>query len=790
MNEADTCRTLITPRLQNALWENEPHQINEQVAFTNGRIVVEMGGSRATRGEKKRADYILRHHPNFPIAVVEAKPDGAPLGEGMQQAKEYAEILGIKFAYACNGSDIVEFDYTTGQERELQEFPTPVELWSRLIKSVQLSADASAPLLAPFHDFGEAQKPRYYQETAINRVVQEIIRGQKRILLTMATGTGKTVVAFQICWKLWNARWNLESAHRRPRMLYLSDRSVLIDDPMEKVFAPFEKARWKIQGSPNQSRNMYFALYQSLAQDENRPGLYREYPRDFFDLVIVDECHRGSSNEKGNWREILDYFSPAAQLGMTATPLREDNRDTYSYFGNPIYTYSLHQGIEDGFLAPYRVHRVITQWDAAGWRPSKGDTDRYGREIPDETYQTPDFERTIAMRARTNAVARHLTTHLKETNRYDKTIIFCVDQEHAGEMRRALSNFNADITQQHPNYVCRVTSSEGDIGRAHLGNFQDLEKPIPAILTTSHLLTTGVDAPTVKNVVLMRVIRSMTEFKQIIGRGTRVREDYGKSFFNILDYTGSATQMFADPEFDGEPDEITEDKISDGEIIPDNGEIGVMDSSPENNGEETPILLPPAPAPLPDKFYFDGGEVDIATHMVYELDSDGRQLRVVKLTDYTAEKIRTLYRGGYDELRLVWANPLSRMEMAKKLQREYGINLAHLADAMKRPEADGLDLLCHLAFESPLQTRSERARRLRSAKEDFFEHYAPPARAVLHELLEQYTDHGVEQFTLPEGLQVPPLNQRGNLPEIAALFDGVNHLREAVNKMQELLYAA
>ena len=393
--------------------------------------------------------------------------------------------------------------------------------------------------------------------------MQSILQGKKRVLLTMATGTGKTVVAFQICWKLWSSKWNAKGdPTRKPRILYLADRNFLVDDPKDKIFAPFGEARWKIEGGKVvHSRELYFATYQSIAKDERRPGLYKEFARDFFDLIIVDECHRGSAKEDSNWREILEYFQPAYQLGMTATPLRDENRDTYLYFGNPVYTYSLKQGIDDGFLAPYRVHRIVTQWDAAGWRPSKDDLDRYGREIPDEVYTTADFERRVALRARTQAVARHLTDFLKKTDRFAKTIVFCVDQEHASEMRTALNNLNADLVQQYPDYVCRVTADEGDIGRGHMQRFQDVETRTPVILTTSQLLTTGLDAPTCRNVVLVRLVNSMVEFKQIIGRGTRVRDDYGKLWFNILDYTGTATRNFADPAFDGDPAFATQEEI-------------------------------------------------------------------------------------------------------------------------------------------------------------------------------------------------------------------------------------
>jgi type I restriction enzyme R subunit len=536
----------------------------------------------------------------------------------------------------------------------------------------------------------------------------------------------------------------------------------------------------------NKSREMYFAVYQAIARDERRPGLYREYDPAFFDLIIVDECHRGSAHDESNWRDILEYFEPACQIGMTATPLREDNRDTYRYFGNPIYTYSLRQGIEDGFLAPYRVHRVVTTWDATGWRPSQGDLDRYGREIPDEHYGTRDFERIIALRARTQAVARHLTTHLKATDRFAKTIVFCVDQEHADEMRRALTNLNADLVREYPDYVCRITADEGDVGRGHLSNFQDVERKTPVILTTSQLLTTGVDAPTVKNVALVRVVNAMTEFKQMIGRGTRVRDDYGKLFFNILDYTGSATRLFADPEFDGEPAEIVDENIGDGTKEP------LTEGPVEPVEPDKDVVVTPVPVDLPPterrKFYYDGGQVEIVAHLVYDLDPDGKQLRVVRFTDYTAEKVRSLYRSAA-ELRREWADPQQRREIIKKLE-ERGIGFDELAQAAGEPDADPLDLICHLAFSAPLRTRRERAQRLRSEKKDFFDKFGPAARHILNELLDKYTEHGTAQFVLPDVLEVPPINQHGNVIEIAELFGGPGELREVVEELQTLLYVS
>ena len=545
-------------------------------------------------------------------------------------------------------------------------------------------------------------------------------------------------------------------------MLFLSDRSVRVDGPKDVMFAPFEEARHKIQGKAVKSREMYFALYQSLAQDEHRPGLYREYAPDFFDLIIVDECHRGSARDDSNWREILEYFQPAYQLGMTATPLREDNRDTYDYFGDPVYTYSLAQGIEDGFLAPYRVHDTRTNVDTLGWRPQRGQVARDGEMIPDRLYTTANFDDEVVLKERTEVLAQHLTDYLKSTNRFAKTIVFCVDQEHAGRMRQALYDLNGDLTQKHPDYIVRITSNEGDVGATHLDHFMDPEIPMPVIATTSKLLTTGVDVPTCKNVVLARVINSMTEFKQIIGRGTRVDADHDKFFFTILDYTGSAMQRFADPTFDGEP-------------LPD-GSGGKGRATPA--GERTPQY----------KYYVDDVAVEIVASMVYELDPNGRRLNVTRYVDYAGDQVRTLY-TDYDTLRAVWAEPVLRAEVIAKLH-DRGIDLDRLRQIAREPDADPFDLLCHLAFATPVQSRRERAARLRQQHAAFLAQYSREARAILEELLDKYSDHGLAQFTLPDVLKVPPLSDHGNLLEIAALFGDADHLRDAVTQLQTLLYAA
>jgi len=782
-NEADTCRKHVVPGLLAVGWDSDPHTIAEQRSITDGRIVPV--GKGFMRKPPKRVDYLLCYERNLPLAVVEAKASYKTAGDGLQQAKDYAETLGLKFAYATNGAEIIEFDYFTGRETLVATYPTPAELWARYRAGASLIDDSAAARLASPMNRVLGKGERYYQEIAVNRTIEGIVTGRRRQLLTMATGTGKTAVAFQICWKLWSTGWNRTGEHRKPKILYLADRNILVDDPKDKEFALFGDARFKIEnGAVNFGREMYFAIYQALAKDERRPGLYREYPPGFFDLIIVDECHRGSARDDSNWREILTYFEPACQLGMTATPLRADNRDTYRYFGNPIYTYSLRQGIEDGFLAPYRVHRVITEWDAAGWRPSQGELDRYGRAIPDEEYQTQDFERAVALRVRTEAIARHLTDFLKRTDRFSKTIVFCVDQEHADEMRRALNNLNAELVAKHPDYVCRVTSDEGDIGRGHLGRFQDVETVAPVILTTSQLLTTGVNAPTCKNVVLARIIGSMSEFKQIIGRGTRVRDDYGKLWFNIIDYTGSATRLFADPDFDGDPTLLTEAELNAPfpEHLPD-ADPTVVEPPPEG-----PILIDPAEPPERRKFYFDGGQVEIAAHLVYHLDPDGKQLRVVRYVDYTAEKVRDLAPSA-PELRTRWADPVQRADIIAKLQ-ERGISFDELAAQAKQPDADPFDLLCHLAFNAPLRSRRERAQQLKQNKPDFFARYSPAARKVLDELLEKYAEHGDAQFVLPDVLKVPPLSQHGQIGDIVKLFGSPEKLREAVTELQNSLYAS
>lgn len=788
LTEADTCRIHVTPALQNAGWGKEPYAIGEQRPITDGRIL--LIGGKARRAKVRKPDYILYFRRDFPIAVVEAKEAGLPAENGAQQAREYAEMLGLRFAYATNGHRIIEIDYTTGTEKEVERYPTPEELWERLEQATNLSKAAQETWLEPYN-LTSNKVPRYYQDATIRKVVESILSGKKRVLATLATGTGKTSVAFQVCWKLWNSRWNLAGEYRRPKILFLADRNILVDDPKDKDFIHFGDARHKISASdPSQARDMYFGIYQALSTASE--DVFRQYRPDFFDLIIIDECHRGAARDESSWRKVLDYFSSAVHFGMTATPLREDSRDTYDYFGNPAYVYSLKQGIDDGFLAPYRVHRIITNADAAGWRPSKDELDRLGRPIPDDEYQTKDFERVIALRARTRAIAKHLTSFIRSSDRFAKTIVFCVDQEHAAEMRRELINHNADLVKEYPDYVCRVTADEAEIGLGHLANFQNLDSPTPTILTSSQMLTTGVDAATVKNVVLARVVGSQAEFKQIIGRGTRLRVDYGKEFFNILDFTGTATQHFADPDFDGFPALIEEVEVDDeGEVI---ATETTLTEDPEAQDEEADretqegeggeIIGDPDE---PRKFYVDGGEVEVIGHLVYDLDADGKKLQVVRYTEYSARTVRSLF-PNREDLQTRWAKPDTRAEVLHELAERH-INFDELIAATGLQDADAFDLLCHLAWNAPLLTRRERAEQARRQANDLFASYGETAREILGLLIDRYIERGISQFNRPsELLKVEPFDRYGTPSEIAALFGGAPELRQAVGRLQSALY--
>ncbi len=742
---------------------------------------------------------MLEYEPGVPIGVVEAKREFSTPGKGMQQAKDYAQLLDLPFAYSTNGMSIVEDDRNTGIERDkLSAFPSPEVLWARYREWKGIKYDSAADgLLHPFNRSlrnpdGTVKEPRYYQRTAINRAVEAILGGNKRLLLTMATGTGKTFVSMQIVWKLWNSQWVHD---RHPRILYLADRNVLVDQPIEREFEPAFGAGegspiWKLKGEAKAGREIYFGLYQQLADSGDQPnGMFRQFSPDFFDLVIVDECHRGSARAESSWRKILNHFSPATQLGMTATPNRDETADTYEYFGGaPLFEYSLAQGIEDGFLAPYRVRRVVLSPDAHGWAPDQGQLDLFGKEIPAGLYTTPDFERVVSLLSRTEAAAKHLTNYMRATDRFAKTIVFCVNQEHADQMRRALHNTNSDLTPQHPDYAVRIVSDEQEIGRGHLSRFCDTDSQFPVIATTSEMLSTGVDAPTVRNVVLFRPVGSMALFKQMIGRGTRLFPDEDKLSFEIIDYSG-ASALFSDPEFDGPPEHVVEEAINDeGDVVED-----VVVEEPEPPFEATPHPsdgdIDPDDLPEPRaKFYVDDVEVIVTAEAVYELDPQTQQLRLVEYRDLVTETVRSLFPSA-NELRAKWASRVSRRQVLDALA-EHGIDADELADRADLPDADAIDVLVHLAWNQPLATRSDRARRVRKEHSDFFEAFQPAAREVLEYLLDKYAEYGITELENPGVLQVPPLSSLGTPVEIARRFGSPKEWREAQARLGELVYVA
>ena len=793
LSERDICTKYILPALIKSGWNLEK-QIREEVFFTDGRIFVK--GDKTARGERKRADFILYLKPNIPIAVIEAKDNNHSIGSGMQQGLKYAEILDIPVAISSNGDGFLIHDRSgliAGGEKQinLDEFPSPEVLWNsyKKYKKIETTEQEKYASFDYFYD-GSKRAPRYYQQIAINRTVEAIAKGKNRILLVMATGTGKTYTAFQIIYRLWKNG-------KKKRILFLADRNVLIDQTKRGDFKYFKKLMTVIKKKKiDKAFEVYMALYQGLTDYNEDKDAYKEFSPDFFDLVVVDECHRGSADADSAWRAILEYFKSATQIGLTATPRETKEISNIQYFGEPIYTYSLKQGIDDGFLAPYKVIRVGLNTDLEGWRPDAGMTDKDGKEIEDRIYNTNDFDRTLVIDERTKAVAKKVSEFLKKTDRYDKTIIFCVDIEHAERMRQALVIENADIALENRKYVMRITGDDSE-GKREVDNFINPEEKYPVIATTSKLMTTGVDAQTCKLIVLDSNIKSMTEFKQIIGRGTRINEEYDKTFFTIMDFR-NVTDLFADPAFDGDPVMIRkvkgEDLLTNEDILP-NESQNVID--PETNQpidfdktsipeqSETPQIIQGGnitDEPRP-KVYVAGVDVSVLNERVQYLNSNG-DLMTETLKEYTKNSILREYRT-MNEFLTQWNNAKKKKAIIDELEAE-GIILDNLMDDVKK-NLDVFDLICHIAWDKPALTRRERAENVK--KRNYFTKYGDKAKKVLEALLDKYAEIGIENIEDLSRLRIEPFKDMGTPSEIVQSFGGRDQYLSAVEEREKELYA-
>jgi type I restriction enzyme R subunit len=780
LSERDICTKFITPAVVAGGWDVQV-QIRENVALTNGRVIVR--GKLVSRGTKKFADYVLYHKPNMPLAIIEAKDNAHSIGDGMQQGLGYAEMLDVPFVFSSNGDGFLFHD-RTGQAKQvetqltLEQFPSPGELWRRYCAWKGITPESEALVAQDYYTDGTDKTPRYYQVNAINRVVEAVARGQDRILLVMATGTGKTLTAFQIIWRLWKAGV-------KKRILFLADRNILVDQTKTNDFKPFGGAMTKItNGKADKSFEIYLALYQAITGTEENDDLFREFSRDFFDLIIVDECHRGSAADDSAWRAVLDYFSGATQIGLTATPKETADVSTTYYFGEPVYTYSLKQGIEDGFLAPYKVVRIDLDKDVVGWRPEKGKRDKFGEEIEDRVYNMRDFDRKLVLEKRTELVAQKVTQFLGETNRFDKSIVFCEDIDHAERMRQALVNENADLCAQNRKYVMRITG-DNEEGKAELDNFIHPEERYPVVVTTSKLMTTGVDCKTCKVIVLDQTIRSMTEFKQIIGRGTRIEEDYGKLFFTIIDFR-KATELFADPDFDGDPVQIYEPKPEGPVAPPDEPGEASADGLEETPGDSTagPGEGGGGGGGPSIRYVVADVPVFVVAERVQYYGKNGK-LITESLRDYSRKTIREQF-ANLDSFLKTWTDSDKKTAILEEL-RDNGVFFDELAREVGK-DLSAFDLVCHVAFDQPPLTRKERAENVR--KRNYFTKYGEAARKVLEALLDKFANDGVDDIENMSVLKVQPLTTFGTPIEIIQTFGGKQGYVQAIRELEDELFRA
>lgn len=767
LTEEDVKFRYITPAIEKAGWHKE--DIFYEYYITKGAVQVH--GNSVTRGAAKKADYILTYGVvKQPLAVVEAKQMKFPVGYGMNQAMEYAQMLDIKFAYSSNGKGFIEYDFFTGKTKELKidEFPTPQELWQRYCVGKELDEETEKIVQEPYYiDIFNNKKPRYYQRIAIDRTIEAIAKNQKRILLVMATGTGKTYTAFQIVYRLIRAK-------KVNRVLYLADRNILIDQTIGQDFKPFEKVITKVKNRHlDSSYEIYMSLYQQLVGD-NGEEIFRQFKPEFFDLIIVDECHRGSARADSQWRAVLNYFKDAVQIGLTATPKETKQVSNQSYFGEPVYTYSLKQGIADGFLAPYKVIRINIDRDSEGWRPYKGQIDLNGQEIEDRVYTGTDFDKNLIIDERTKEVARRITRWLKENGRYSKTIVFCVDVGHAERMRQALINENSDIMKVNSNYIMRITGDNKE-GKEKLDYFIDPVEKYPTIVTTSKLMTTGVDAKTCKLIVLENNINSIIEFKQIIGRGTRLNPDYGKNFFTIMDFRG-VTRLFSDPDFDGEPITI----IDGNNPLPKDGQ----DTDNTETEPDEPVFTPPEVHEVKEKYHVNGVDVNIVSERVQYLDADGK-LITESLVDYSKKNIRKEY-ASLNEFINKWNETAKKQVIIEELEK-HNISLEELKKATGRDDLDEFDLILHIAYDQKPLTRKERIANVK--KKNYFGKYSETCRQVLDALMEEYMDEGITEIQNPQVLRNNKFAKWGSMVKIAKLFGGKKQYFEAVDELTDLIYA-